>query len=141
MLAVGATSGTALGRDDDNAVRRERAVDGAGRGTLQDFDVLDVRRVEVGDTVDRLVLAVRDAATGRGDGVQTVQDDGVADDHAVDDVERAGIGVDRRRAAELHLHTAAGAPEFCEITAPGILPWSAFSIVGVGALLSCSPLT
>ncbi len=34
-----------------------------------------------------------------------------------------------------------GAPELVEMTAPGILPWSAFSIVGVGALLSCSPLT
>ena len=58
MLPLRPAGGALLGRDDDDAVGRLGAVDRAGRGTLEDFDVFDVRRVEVGDAVDRLVLAV-----------------------------------------------------------------------------------
>src|SRR2546427_238648 len=57
----------ASGGDHDHAVRCLRAVDRRSRRALQDLDVLDVVRVQVGDAVDRVVLARR-VTTGRGGG-------------------------------------------------------------------------
>ena len=97
-----------LRRDHDDAVRAARAVDRAGRRALEHLDVGDVFGIQVGDTVDLLVLARRDAAAGAGDRVQTDAVRVVVDDDAVDDVEREIRAVDRVAAADLHLHAAAG---------------------------------
>ena len=43
----------ALRRDEHDAIGRARAVDGRGRGALQDRDVLDVVRVDVGRAIRR----------------------------------------------------------------------------------------
>src|SRR4029077_5176838 len=51
-----------LCRNDDHAIGASRSVDRAGRRTLEDLDVLDVVRVEVGRPVDALVLGRSEVA-------------------------------------------------------------------------------
>jgi hypothetical protein len=97
----------ALGGDDDDAVGALGAVDGARGGTLEDLDVLDVRRIEVRDAIDRLILAIGDAAAGAGQRVEAAVHCAIAHEHSVNHIERAGVRIDRRHAAELDLGSAA----------------------------------
>ena len=100
----------ALGGDQDHAVGGLRAVDRRRRRALEDLDALDVVGVEVGDPVRRVVLlapADRVARRHRHH-VHVRRDLVVADDHAVDDVERPVVPDDRRSAAQLHLDAAPG---------------------------------
>jgi len=99
---------SSLRRDHDDAVGRPRAIDGGRRGRLQHLDVLDVVRVQVGKTIDGLVLRRRRRAAGARDRRQTAVDRVVGIDHAVDDEQRITGGIDRRRATNLDLEAAAG---------------------------------
>ena len=65
----------ALGRDEHDAVAGAGAVDGGSRGIFQDFDRLDVCRVQVGQGVDLLAAHtnLRVAARIDGDTVHNVQ--------------------------------------------------------------------
>src|SRR4029077_19090443 len=97
-----------LGRNDDNAVRASRAVDGAGRGSLEHLNALDVVGVDVGGTVDALVLARGEVSARRlGDRVEAVGDRRVVDDDAIDHVKREEARVDRGNSTKLNLNTSA----------------------------------
>src|SRR5690242_10294210 len=106
-LVPGLPRAASLGRNDDDAVGGTRAVDRRRRRRLQDLDVLDVVRIDVGQAVDRLVLR-RVGRTARArDRRQAAGDRRVRYDDAVDDVERIAGAENRRRAADLDLHAAA----------------------------------
>src|SRR5439155_1548805 len=79
------------------------------RRALQHLDLVDVRRVQVGDAIHGVVL-IRCVATGGGgrDRVQVVADRVVADDDAVHDDQGVDRRVDRGDPAQVDLHTAAG---------------------------------
>ena len=96
-----------LRRDDDDPVRGARAVDGRRRRRLENFDVLDVVRVDVGEAVDRLVLRRRRRTARARDRRKAAGERRVRHDHAVDDVERIARAENRRGAADLNLHAAA----------------------------------
>src|SRR5207247_3693809 len=84
-------------------------VDRGRRRALQHLDLVDVRRVQVGDAVHGVVL-IRRVPPGRGgrDRVQVVADRVVADDDAVHDDQGVNRRVDRGDAAQVDLHAAAG---------------------------------
>src|SRR5207247_8913226 len=73
------------------------------------LDLVDVRRVQVGDAVHGVVL-IRRVPPGRGgrDRVQVVADRVVADDDAVHDDQGVNRRVDRGDAAQVDLHAAHG---------------------------------
>ena len=79
-----------LGGDDDDTARCFRSVDGRRRRSLQDVDILDVVRIEVGDAVDRILLVAHGDAGTRGarDFIRAGADGHVGDDDTVDDIQR-----------------------------------------------------
>ena len=97
---------TLLGGDHHHAVRRARAVNGCRCRRLQHFDVLDVVRIEIGQTVHHLVLIRPHRATRARDRRRARRDAGVRDDHAVHNVQRVTLPEHRRGAADLDLRTA-----------------------------------
>ena len=123
-----------LGADDHHAVRRPSAVDGRGRGALQNLDRLNVFGVDVGDAVDlRVLVGRRVAARCRlGHGVLIGRNRDIAHHDPVHDVERRGGRVDRGRAAEPHLQAATGGSRLLWISAPATLPTSCCSTLRDG---------
>ena len=76
------TSAFASG-DQDHAVGAERTVDGGGVGILQDLDIFDIRRVDIGQRIGLFLVADT--------GLDRVR---IADEHAVDDIEGVHGGID-----------------------------------------------
>ena len=77
-----------LGRDDDHAVRRTRAVQGSRRGVLDDGDVFDVAVVQGGHDVQTRIAAGGADVTA-------------AHRNAVDDIERRVAGIERAHTADV----------------------------------------
>ncbi len=101
----------AFGGDDNHAVGRFRSVDRRGRSPLQDLDVRNVGRVQIGDAVDGVVLALRVAAGARrGDRVHVAGDRVIRDDQPVHHDERIDAAVDGRNAAQCNLPTTTRSP-------------------------------
>src|SRR5204862_5344018 len=100
----------AIGGDDDDAIRRLRAIDRRCRRALEDLDVDDVVRVEIREPVGDVVLGRTGTASAAASRhrVETRGNGRVAVDHAVDDDKRtrgAGAG---NAAATLDSRAAAG---------------------------------
>ena len=103
VFKVGLALLAALGGDEHHAVGRARTVDGRGRSVLENLHRFDVVGRQIGEGRERADLAVAHVqAVGQGRR-------GRLNRHAVDDVERLGVlGVERGRAANLHLHAGTG---------------------------------
>src|SRR5690242_10361321 len=95
-------------RDHNDTVRGARAIDGCRRRRLQHFDALDIVGVEVRESIHRLVLRRVRRSARASDRRETAGDRRIRDDDAVDDIEWIALPENRRRAADLDLHTAAG---------------------------------
>ena len=98
-----------LRRDDHHAVRRLRSVNRRGGRALQHLDRLDVARIEIGNTIRRIVFVAGDALPRRRERqkIRRRLDRRIADDDTIDDVERCRRSNDRRDAAQPNLHAAA----------------------------------
>ena len=98
-----------LRRDDYDAVGCLRSVNRRGGRTLEHLDRLDIRRIEIGDTIRRIVLVTRNALPWRCERqeIRRRLDRRVAHDHTIDDVERCRRADDRRDTAKPNLHAAA----------------------------------
>jgi len=96
---------------------------------------------DVGKTVDRLVLARTPWSRSTGRSRRDRRRRLVRDDDAVHDVERIALSENRRGAADLNLHAAAGTPEFSKIEAPTTLPARLPSSDFAGAVISSSAET
>src|SRR6476661_9997094 len=102
---AGATT-AALGRDEDYAVRRARAVEGCRIGTLEDRDVRDVFRIDIRDGATE-VAAVGESIQVRAGAARVATAIRVRDRHAVDDVQWIVVAVDRGEAADADVHRTA----------------------------------
>jgi hypothetical protein len=96
-----------FGRNDHDAGGRLGSVERSRRRAFQHLERFDVVGIDVRDAVHHLVLRAVDAAARVGDRVEADRDLGVAHQDAIDHVERLGIGVDRSRASDLDLRSAA----------------------------------
>ena len=108
--------GSTLGRDDNDASRCLRAVNRRCGRACQDLDTFDIVRIDVGDAVYSQILATGETLTPLAFVIALLPglDDLVIDYHAVDQIERGSIGVDRGDASNLTGMPPPGAPPlFC----------------------------
>src|SRR5207247_8274583 len=78
------------------AVVATRSVESCGRGTANDLNVLDVRRIQIGETVLRIGTRSKVRQLSRF----------VVDNHTIHDVERIGAGDEGIHAAQPHRDSA-----------------------------------